>query len=55
MKKLMFVVGILLTRVSFGQVYTIPIVWQGDSLGGTWNPYAALLLPVKLEIGRAHV
>ena len=45
----MFVVGILLTRVSFGQVYTIPIVWQGDSLGGTWNPHAALLLPVKLE------
>jgi hypothetical protein len=48
MKKLIFVVGMLLTRVSFGQVYTIPIVWQGDSLGGTWNPHAALLLPVKL-------
>lgn len=44
----MFVVGILLSRVSFGQVYTIPIVWQGDSLGATWNPHAALLLPVKL-------
>jgi hypothetical protein len=27
----------------------IPFTWQGDSLGNTWNPHAAQLIPVKLE------
>jgi hypothetical protein len=29
--------------------YTIPIIWEGDSLGGRWNPHAALLLPISLK------
>lgn len=28
--------------------HTIAFEWQGDSLGTNWEPYAALLLPVKL-------
>lgn len=27
----------------------VPFSWQGDSLGHTWNPHAAQLVPVKLE------
>lgn len=27
----------------------VPFTWQGDSLGTTWNPHAAQLIPVKLK------
>lgn len=26
----------------------IPFIWQGDSIGGQWEPHAALLIPVRL-------
>lgn len=29
----------------------IPFVWEGDSLGGRWEPHAALLIPVTLPDG----
>jgi hypothetical protein len=29
--------------------YAIPVIWEGDSLGGGWNPHAALLLPISLK------
>lgn len=28
--------------------YTLPIYWKGDSLGGRWEPYVALLIPVTI-------
>ncbi len=28
---------------------TIPFIWQGDTVNGTWEPYTALLIPVKLK------
>jgi hypothetical protein len=28
--------------------HDIPFVWKGDSMNATWNPHAALLLPVTL-------
>jgi hypothetical protein len=29
--------------------YHIPLVWSGDSINSKWDPYAALLIPVRLE------
>lgn len=29
-------------------IHRIPLQWQGDSLAGRWDPYAALLIPVTL-------
>jgi hypothetical protein len=29
--------------------HTIKLVWGGDTLNSKWDPYAALLIPVKLE------
>lgn len=28
--------------------YTVPLHWKGDSLHNSWEPYSALLIPVKL-------
>jgi hypothetical protein len=28
--------------------YTIPFIWQGDSINAKWEPYTAFLIPVKL-------
>jgi hypothetical protein len=50
---------LLVSQVSFSQTsspssgsYTIPIIWEGDSLGAQWNPHVALLLPVSFKGNR---
>jgi hypothetical protein len=49
MKNLLFCASMIIALTSSGQAYTIPMAWQGDSLGGSWDQHAVLLLPVKLE------
>lgn len=29
--------------------FSVPFIWQGDSINGQWENYAAMLIPVKLE------
>lgn len=34
--------------------HSLPLNWKGDTLGGVWNPHAALLIPVTIP-GCSHI